>query len=178
MLYQNPLFSQPMSPFQQGAYGGGYGSGGYGMQQQQQPVHGFVRVHGVEGAYAYYLPNGSEMPLFDHDESKNVMYIKKVDMSGRATVEVIDCFPHKDQPPAEYVTRDELDATYHDLAAQVERMKEAINGLVPATAAASAPAAATSYATTAYAGFPGTANASVPSDDGRQPQGYAPAAHV
>lgn len=85
------------------------------MQQQEQPIHGFVYVHGIEGAYAYHLPNGSEMPLFDDDESKNVMYVKRVDQSGRATVDVIDCTPHVEQPIAEYATRDDIKALYAEL---------------------------------------------------------------
>ena len=75
------------------------------MPQQEQPIHGFIYVHGIEGAYAYHLPNGSEIPLFDDDESKNIMYVKKVDQNGRATVDIIDCTPHVEQPVAEYATR-------------------------------------------------------------------------
>ena len=91
--------------------------------QQEQPVHGFVYVHGIEGAYAYYLPNGSEMPLFDDDESKNIMYAKRVDQNGRATVDVIDCSPHVEQPATEYATRDDIKALY----AEIDQLRSALS---------------------------------------------------
>ena len=97
--------------------------------QQEQPIHGFIFVHGLEGAYAYHLPNGSEMPLFDDDETKNLMYIKKVDFDGRATVEVRDVLPHVEQT-VEYVTRDDLNALY----AEIDNLRSALTQPVSAPA--------------------------------------------
>lgn len=94
------------------------------IQASTQPVHGFVFVQGIEGARAYYLPNNSEMPLFDNDE--NIMYIKKVDATGRMTIEVKDVFDHVDKPRddgGEYVTRNELSALY----AEIDTLRSAIS---------------------------------------------------
>ena len=93
----------------------------YRQPVQEQPIHGFVFVHGIEGAYAYHIPNGSEMPLFDDDETKSVMYIKKVDFNGRATVEVKDVLPHVEQQ-VDYATRDDINALY----AEIDQLRSAL----------------------------------------------------
>ena len=100
----------------------------YQSYQQQQPIHGFVRVSGIEGAKAYQMPPGSEMPLFDSLED-GVMYIKVTDAAGFPTITIADCTP-RPQPNEGAVTRDDLNRMYKDLASQVEQLKGAINGLV------------------------------------------------
>lgn len=110
---------------------------------QQQPVHGFVYVTGLDGAKAYQMPPNSEMPLFD--STGDIMYIKTTDGAGFPTITICDC--KKREPMAggvatqEYVTRDELDRTYRDLSEQLERIKESMHGFVPTTTAAAQPAA-------------------------------------
>ena len=113
MPYQNPYVPQPTyNPYipQQ-----------YRQPIQEQPIHGFIFVHGIDGAYAYHLPNGSEMPLFDDDETKGIMYIKKVDFNGRATVEVKDVYDHVEQS-VDYATRDDLNAIY----AEIDTLRSAL----------------------------------------------------
>ena len=111
----------------------------YGFQPQyQQPIHGFVYVNGIEGARAYQMPPNSEMPLFDN--ANDVLYIKVTDGAGFPTITVADVLPRKqEEPKSEDVSRDELDRMYGDLARQIEELKEALHGIVPATAAAAEP---------------------------------------
>lgn len=86
------------NPYQRGPqYGMQYGMpnqyGGYSAQpsyQQQQPVHGFVYVTGLDGAKAYQMPPNSEMPLFD-STADDIMYIKTTDGAGYPTIKVIRC---------------------------------------------------------------------------------------
>lgn len=100
--YQPVMPSQAVQPYQQPM-----------RQQGEQPVHGFVYVQGIEGARAYYLPNGSEMPLFDNDT--NVLYMKRVDQSGRMTIDVVDCTPHVEPSQAEYATVDDVRALHREI---------------------------------------------------------------
>ena len=104
---QQPYPQQPYAPQAQpiGAQRG-----------QEQPVHGFVYVHGYDGACAYPLPNGSEMPLFDNDA--DILYIKTVDQTGRMSIQVKDCFPHVEQAEEKqvaYVTQEDLRAVYREI---------------------------------------------------------------
>lgn len=103
-----------------------------GFQPYQQAIHGFIYVSGIEGARAYPLPPGSEMPLFDSQQD-GVMYVKQTDAVGVATIKVIDC---KERVPVDEVAvaKDELTKMYSDLAGQIEHLKEVVNGLVPKTA--------------------------------------------
>lgn len=161
MPYQNPFLPQSFAPYQPQGYMTAGTSPMLAQQQQQQAIHGFVYVTGLEGAKAYQMPPNSEMPLFD--STGDVMYIKTTDGAGFPTITICDC--KKREPMAggvstqEYVTRDELDRTYRDLATQLERVKEAMNGLVPATAATGQPSA--------------WQNADAQADDGRQPAKHA-----
>lgn len=90
---------------------------------QEQPVHGFAFVHGIEGARAYYLPNGSEMPLFD--DELDILYEKTVDQSGRMTIKVKDCIDHVDQPERgiDYATQDDIRA----LQDEIDKLRTALN---------------------------------------------------
>lgn len=101
----------------------------------QQPVHGFVYVTGIEGARAYPMPPNSEMPLFD--STSDTMFIKTTDGAGFPTITPCDCKKRGENMvgQVEYVTRDELNRAYSDLASQLEQMRGALNGTVPATAA-------------------------------------------
>ncbi len=105
--------------------------------QQQTPVHGFVYVNGIEGAKAYQMPPNSEMPLFD-STNDGVMFIKQTDGAGYPSITVVDCKRRGDEATGT-VTRDDLDKMYSDLAAQIEQLKEEVNGLVPATASPAEP---------------------------------------
>lgn len=113
--------------------------GTYQMAQQQQPVHGFVYVTGLDGAKAYQMPPNSEMPLFD-STNDGVMFIKTTDGAGFPTITVVDCKRRDDEmeQPA-YVTRDELDRVYADLSTQVDQMKGVMYGTVSASPAAGEP---------------------------------------
>ena len=124
MPYQNPYMPQF-----------GYQPQGYmtPAQQVQQPVHGFVYVTGIEGAKAYQMPPNSEMPLFD-STNDGVMFIKQTDGAGYPTITVVDC-KRRGEDASQAITRDELTRIYNDLASQIEDLKGAVNGLVPATAA-------------------------------------------
>ena len=104
---------------------------------QQTPVHGFVYVNGIEGAKAYQMPPNSEMPLFD-STSDGVMFIKQTDGAGYPTITVVDCKRRGDEATGT-VTRGDLDKMYSDLAAQIEQLKEAINGTVPAATSTAEP---------------------------------------
>ena len=83
----------------------------YGYYGQQQPVHGLVRVTGIEGARAYQLPPNSDIPLFDANE--DVMYVKTTDGAGFPTIRCFRFEPIDAMPPADtarFVTREEFDA--------------------------------------------------------------------
>lgn len=160
MPYQNPYAPQQYQYAQPQYRPSGYMTAG--QSYMQQPIHGFVYVTGLEGAKAYQMPPNSEMPLFD--STSDTLFIKTTDGAGFPTIEPCDVLKRGKSDPEqqEYVTRAELDSSYRDLAAQLEQMKEAINGLVP-------PAAATA------AGHAAKPNAGVPSDDGWQSAGNASA---
>ena len=127
MPYQNPyLQTGQVAPYPHQ----GYGANSFGAQQQ--PVHGFVYVTGIEGAKAYQLPPNSEMPLFDY--SGDVMYIKTTDGAGFPTIVPCKCKKMDAQAGSasgEYVTRDELDRAYRDLAGQLDQIRGALHGTVP-----------------------------------------------
>ena len=108
------------------------------FQQQQQPVHGFVYVTGIEGAKAYPMGPNSEMPLFD-STNDGVMYIKTTDGAGYPTIKPVRCSPMDQQVTDVAVTRDDLDRMYKDLAGQIEQLRGAINGAVPTTTGTSEP---------------------------------------
>jgi hypothetical protein len=106
---------------------------------QQTPVHGFIYVNGIEGARAFQMPPNSEMPLFDSNGTDRV-FIKTTDGAGYPTITVAKCIKEDDNAdPKAYVTRDELERVYKDFASQVEALKGAMNGTVPATADATQP---------------------------------------
>lgn len=96
------------------------------QQPQQQPIHGFVYVTGIDGAKAYQMPPNSEMPLFD--DSGDVLYIKTTDGAGFPTITVADCTRRDSQPvmQADVATKDDLAAIHKE----IEQLREAINGLV------------------------------------------------
>jgi hypothetical protein len=131
-MYQNGYQPQMQQFNQQQAYA------------QQQPIHGFVYVNGIEGArtYAYRLPPNSDMPLFDSNTDK-IMYAVTTDGAGYPTIKTVDCSGHEDQPAVshDYVTRDEAQRMYNDLANQVEQMKGLMNVPVPAPTATAKPTA-------------------------------------
>lgn len=133
----NAFFPQPMSQFSlyqpQGYMTAGTSPMLVQQQQQQPPIHGFVYVTGLDGAKAYQMPPNSEMPLFD--SAGDIMYIKTTDGAGFPTIKVCNVKETQSAQAAasEYVTRDELDRTYRDLTQQLEQMKGAIYGAVPAT---------------------------------------------
>lgn len=109
--------------------------GTYGIGQQQQPVHGFVYVTGLEGAKAYQMPPNSEMPLFD-STNDGVMFIKTTDGAGFPTISIVDCKKRDAQAApvqSDYVTHDELQRVYTDVSMQLEQMKGAIYGTVSTT---------------------------------------------
>ena len=123
--WSTPYQAQPYQPSMPVSY------------QQQTPVHGFVYVNGIEGAKAYQMPPNSEMPLFD-STNDGVMFIKQTDGAGYPSITVVDCKRRGDEATGT-VTRDDLDKMYSDLTGQIEQLKEAVNGLVPATASATEP---------------------------------------
>ena len=104
----------------------------------QQPIHGFIYVTGLDGAKAYPMPPNSEVPLFD--STGDVLYIKTTDGAGFPTIVTCDVYKRgdADADSGEYVTRDELDHAYRDLAGQLDQMRGEINELVPTSAAAAA----------------------------------------
>lgn len=143
MPYPNPyapqLMGQQFAPYQpQGYMTAGTSPMLVQQQQQQQPIHGFVYVTGLEGAKAYQMPPNSEMPLFN--STGDVMYIKTTDGAGFPTIKICkvkEMQSTQDAEATEYVTHDELDRIYSDLSAQVEQLKGVLNVPVPtATAAA------------------------------------------
>ena len=141
MPYMNPyLPQQPQyAPYQPQGYMTA-GTSPMLAQQQQQPVHGFVYVTGLEGAKAYQLPPNSEMPLFN--STGDVMYIKTTDGAGFPTIKVCkvkEMQSTQDAEATEYVTHDELDRIYSDLSAQVEQLKGVLSVPVPTTTAAAEP---------------------------------------
>lgn len=137
MPYPNTFMpQQPFAPYQPQGYMTA-GTSPMLMQQQQpqqQPIHGFVYVTGLEGAKAYQMPPNSEMPLFD--SGGDVMYIKTTDGAGFPTIKICDVSEKADAstvPASSYVTHDELQRIYSDLTMQVEQMKGVLYGAVPAT---------------------------------------------
>lgn len=95
-----------------------YGNQPYQQQQyQQQPVHGFVYVTGMDGAKAYQMPPNSEMPLFD-STSENRMFIKTTDGAGFPTIRAGKFIPEdtpQQQQHAEYATADDVAAIKSEL---------------------------------------------------------------
>lgn len=107
------------------------------QQQQQQPIHGFMYVTGVEGARAYPMPPNSEMPLFD-SSNDGTIYVKTTDAAGFPTIKrgkVIMEDMAQQPESSSYVTHDEFQRAYSDLSGQVEQMKGVIYGSVSQTAA-------------------------------------------
>ena len=160
MPYQNPYL-----PPQMGNQYAQYQPQGYmpaigtpmQQQQQQQPVHGFVYVTGLDGAKAYQMPPNSEMPLFD--SSGDIMYIKTTDGAGFPTIKVCDVSERQAAQAivsSEYVTHDELERVYADISKQMEQMKGAVYGAISTGADAAV-----------AAGEPHIANAKHSSNDGR-----------
>ena len=146
MPYPNPYVPQPMgqqfAPYQPQGYMTAGTSPMLAQQQQQQPIHGFVYVTGVDGAKAYQMPPNSEMPLFDSTGERDRMYIKTTDGAGFPTLipcKVIRLTEPEAQPESEYVTRDELDRIYSDLSGQVEKLKGVLSVPVPTATAAAEP---------------------------------------
>ena len=119
---------QQVAPAYQGQFG----------QTAQQSIHGFIYVTGLDGAKAYPMPPNSEVPLFDSTD--DVIYLKTTDGAGFPTITICDVYKRGDASgdSGEYVTRDELDRTYRDLAGQLEQVRGEINELVPTSAAAAA----------------------------------------
>ena len=85
----------------------------------QQPINGFVRASGKEGAAAFAMPPNSSMPIFD--DTENILYIKTTDAAGFQTIKECDVIPRdsaktdsKDGP----VTR----AEFESLKRQVEQL--------------------------------------------------------
>lgn len=137
----NPYVPQPMgqqfAPYQPQGY---MTAGTSPMLTQQQAVHGFVYVTGIDGAKAYQMPPNSEMPLFDSTGDRDRMYIKTTDGAGFPTIvpcKVIRLGQAESQPETEYVTHDELRAACEGIAQQVEQLKGDLYGTVPAAAAES-----------------------------------------
>lgn len=168
MPYPNPYLpqsaGQQYAPYQpQGYMTAGTSPMLVQQQQQQQPIHGFVYVTGVDGAKAYQMPPNSEMPLFDSTGERDRMYIKTTDGAGFPTLipcKVIRLTEPEAQPESEYVTRDELDRTYRDLAEQLERIKEVIHVPVPTTAGVAEPNAGTPTGNQADGGWESARHAS------------------
>lgn len=111
------------------------------MLMQQQPIHGFIQVTGLEGAKAYPLPPNSEMPLFDstHD---GVMFIKTTDAAGFPTIKSSHWVGDEEQPvqaDVEYVTQDDLQKLYSNISHQLEQMNGVLHALVPETTSATEP---------------------------------------
>lgn len=131
----------PQQPMQTPAYQPpGYMTAGgtFGMSQQQ-PVHGFVFVTGIDGAKAYQMPPNSEMPLFDSTNNGDIMFIKTTDGAGFPTIKVCNVTEIRDAQEAttaEYATHDELQKVYSDLSGQIEQMRGAFYGTVSQTAGA------------------------------------------
>lgn len=130
MSYQNPY----MPNWQ---YNPSYttASGPYNFAQQQ-PVHGFVYVTGLDGAKAYQMPPNSEMPLFD--DSADILYIKTTDGAGFPTITIADCTKRDSQPMGrgDVVTRDDITAIHNE----IEQLRSAIHELVSTAAATAEPA--------------------------------------
>lgn len=145
MPYPNPyapqLMGQQFAPYQpQGYMTAGTSPMLVQQQQQQQPIHGFVYVTGLEGAKAYQMPPNSEMPLFN--STGDVMYIKTTDGAGFPTIKICkvkEMQSTQDAEATEYVTHDELDRIYSDLSGQVEQLKGVLSVPVPTTADAAEP---------------------------------------
>lgn len=125
-----------MGPMQYGQYASspyamyGYGPQSQMQQPQQQPIHGFVYVTGMDGAKAYQMPPNSEMPLFD--DSGDVLYIKTTDGAGFPTITVVDCSKRDSQPvaQADMPTMADIKALHEEL----EQLRGVLNGLVSQTA--------------------------------------------
>lgn len=144
MPYPAPYMPQPTGqyqPYQPPNYMTAGQSYNLVQQQQQQSIHGFVYVTGLEGARAYQMPPNSEMPLFD-STCDGVMFVKTTDAAGFPTIKVRRCYDEETQPARTeqtYATRDELDKVYRDLSEQLEHMKGAIYGSVSQAAADAKP---------------------------------------
>lgn len=130
-------YGQPYAPYQPQGYMTA-GSSPMLAQQQQQPIHGFVYVTGLDGAKAYQMPPNSEMPLFDSTGERDIMYIKTTDGAGFPTIKPCKVIYLQEsgaqQPTGDYVTHDELRAACAGIAQQVEQLKGDLYGTVSAAA--------------------------------------------
>ena len=99
MPYMNPYLPQQSqyAPYQPQGYMTA-GTSPMLAQQQQQPVHGFVYVTGVDGAKAYQMPPNSEMPLFDSTGERDRMYIKTTDGATVSRARLSDSPSRKPNP--------------------------------------------------------------------------------
>lgn len=96
------------------------------QQPQQLPQQQLTYVNGIEGARTYPLGPNSSVALFDANDN-GVVFIKTTDGAGYATINRGRVIDDEEQQPAtqDYVTRDELQRMYSDLAGQIETLKEA-----------------------------------------------------
>lgn len=84
--------------------------GGMSANNATQTQTNIVRVHGLDEAKKYPLPNNYIAMLYDNE--KDLAYYVKVDGTGKREVVTMELSEHKDEPPIDYSTF----ATKEDIA--------------------------------------------------------------
>ena len=96
---------------QRGAYGG-YGQNGPNMQ--------WIRVRGVSGAREVTVPPGGEAWIMD--ETRPVFYFKQADAMGQSHLKAFRFEEiEPDEPPARYVTHEDMGAVMERIGRLEER---------------------------------------------------------
>ena len=111
MAYYNPITTYPQL-------------GGYQMpyqQQAQQTQNGVIWVQGEAAAKSYLVAPGCTVQLWDSE--KKVIYLKSADQAGMPSMKVLDYTirGEEEKKPAEYATKEELDALAEKVAALAKK---------------------------------------------------------
>lgn len=100
-------------------------------QQYQQPLNGYIKVKGIEGANSYNMPPNSSAPLFDID--KDVFYAVSTDANGKKTVVPVPYTYPKDYDGSDgiYATKEDLTQLQNGMNSlnnKFDMIWEALNG--------------------------------------------------
>ena len=119
MAYNANMYMPYQNNWAQGAQTAPYNGP---MPNTAQPYDARVKVNGMKGAEAFWMPPNSHAILFDSDS--DVMYYKWTDAAGYGSIIDFDFFPRnrapqEQAPSVDYVSRSEFDA----LVAQVMELK-------------------------------------------------------
>lgn len=119
----NGYQGQPMNGFQ------GQQQASTNANNSVQPQTNIVRVHGLDEAKKYPLPNNYIAMLYDNE--KDLAYYVKVDGTGKREVVTMELSEHKDEPPIDYstfATKDDIEELRKEFASNKTPKKNIVSG--------------------------------------------------